>query len=97
MKKLLIASLIASYSVASFASADGCKSKALNVAKAIDKVYVAKMAKNTKITISDEGKTVNSRIWLVNFYVPNAGGATSYTIEMQKESCEIMNLSMISE
>ena len=97
MKKLLIASLVASYSVASFASADGCKSKALEVAKAIDKVYVAKLAKNTKITISKERQSENSNTWLVNFLVPNAGGQTAYVIEMQKDSCEIMDLKMFSE
>lgn len=75
---------------------DECKSKALKIAKAIDAVY-AKPVKNTMISITKTGTTANSFQWLVNFYIPNAGGQTAYVIEMQKESCEIMNLSMFSE
>jgi hypothetical protein len=79
------------------ASAGDCKSKALQVAKAIDRVYVPKLAKGTEVTMIETARTKNSRTWLVNFYVPNAGGATSYSIEMQNVSCEIVNLWMVSE
>jgi hypothetical protein len=95
--KIILICLFAVSSFTAFADSDDCKSKALNVAKAIDKVYVPKLSKGTKISIQSVGKTLNSRNWLVDFYIPNAGGATSYSIEMQKQSCEIINLNMISE
>jgi hypothetical protein len=96
MKKFILGLItLSSFSV--FASQDACKSKALNVAKAVDKVYVAQLVKGTKISITRVGTTESSYQWLVNFLVPNAGGQTAYSIEMQKDSCEIINLSQFSE
>jgi hypothetical protein len=85
--------------VASFSSmaGDNCRAKALAVGKAVDKVYTPKLAKDTRISVTNTDTSETSYTWLVNFYVPNAGGQTAYTIEMQKESCEIINLSQISE
>jgi hypothetical protein len=97
MKKILVGALVLS-SVSAFAAPiDGCKKTALKLAAAVDKVYSPKLAVGTKISASLVASSEESKTWIVNYIVPNAGGHTVYEIELGAEGCELIKMSSYSE
>lgn len=93
MKFLLIA-LVAFSSISVFAGPkDNCEKTALKLAAAVDKVYVPKLAKGTKISTTGVWTTREKVTWSVLYQVPNAGGQTVYEIELGTESCDLIKLS----
>jgi hypothetical protein len=97
MKKIMTGLLVLS-SVSAFASPkDSCKKIALQLAAAVDKIYVPKLATGTKISATLTASTQDSKTWNVNYLVPNAGGQTAYEIELGTEACDLINMSSFSE
>ena len=95
MKTLLIALITLSSITSSFAG-ENCKHKAFRIGRALDLVYNPLIVKGTKIAINKMGETGATVKYSVDFIVPQNNGATSYTIILEKESCFIKHVSMIS-
>jgi hypothetical protein len=97
MKVFLISTLVLTSLSAFAAPKDNCKKVALQLAAAVDKVYVPKLATGTKITASLIASNAETKTWNVNYLVPNAGGQTSYEIELGAEACDLIKMSSFSE
>lgn len=78
-------------------SKDDCRKTALKLAAAVDKVYVPKLSKGTKVFANVVSTTTDKVIWSVTYLAPNAGGQTAYEIELNTESCDLIKLSSFSE
>lgn len=97
MKNLLIASLALASLSASAAPKDKCKSIALKVAAAVDKVYTPKKATGTTVNASLNPTSDESYFWSVNYTNANAGGQTAYELNLDKEGCGLNQLNVFAE
>jgi hypothetical protein len=80
---------------------ENCKEMAIKVVRAVEKAYSpgarAKIGLQQPGDASSSGVSGASETHVLTASVPGTEGKTVYTIELQKESCEIVNLHMISE
>jgi hypothetical protein len=97
MKKLILVMLVMSSFSAIAAPKDQCKSVALKIASAVDKVYIPKLVRGTKISAELTDKSSGSVTWVVNYMVPNAGGQTAYEMVMDAEGCSLMTMNVFAE
>jgi hypothetical protein len=97
MKNVLISLVVLSSFSVFGSSKDDCRKTALKLASAVDKVYVPKLSKGTKVFTNTVFTTTDKVIWSVTYLAPNAGGQTAYEIELNTESCDLIKLSSFSE
>ncbi len=95
MKNFMFSLIALSFTATSFAG-ELCKNKAYRIGRALDYVYNPLPVKGTKVSVQKMGETQTTEKYSVDFQVPLNGGATSYTIILEKESCFLKHANMIS-